>query len=138
MHDIVSAVLVARLAPVSVACGALPVPPRVRSDAAHTSPTAVQGKVARKKLRDRRQLLITTADKIAVRDYVSSTIGPEHLTRLYAVADRWSGLEWDGLPESFVIKANHTSGAVRIVPSKQAKTEPPVMHGAAQMIIRMG
>lgn len=78
-------------------------------------PETFTGKVRWKMLKDRRPLLTTFADKVAVRDYVSRTIGPEYLTTVYAVLEDLDGFERSGLPREFVAKASHASGGVWIV-----------------------
>jgi hypothetical protein len=78
-------------------------------------PTTFNDKVRYKMLRDRRQLLVTMADKAAVRDYATSLVGPEYLPRLYGIlrdpADLWA-LD---LPPAYVVKPTHGSGAVLAV-----------------------
>ncbi|HUI03782.1 MAG TPA: ATP-grasp fold amidoligase family protein [Acidimicrobiales bacterium] len=68
-----------------------------------------------KMAKDRRPLLTTFADKVAVRDYVASAVGPEVLTALYAVVDDPADLDPSALPDQFVVKPNHTSGTIWIV-----------------------
>ncbi len=86
-------------------------------------PVSFSQKVLWKMLKDRRPLLTTFADKIAVRDYVAHAVGPEVLTELYAVVADPTELEPDRLPERFVVKPNHASGMIWIVgdeaPSQQ-------------------
>ena len=48
-------------------------------------PVTFTQKLLWKMVKDRRPLLTTFADKIAVRDYVAHAIGPEVLPQLYAV-----------------------------------------------------
>jgi hypothetical protein len=64
---------------------------------------------------DRRPILQTFADKVAVRDYVADRIGDEHLSHLYGVHARSDQVDWAALPQEFVAKASHGSGAVVIV-----------------------
>lgn len=73
-------------------------------------------------LRDHRNLLVTFADKIAVRGYVTSVIGDGHLPAAYAVLDDPAELATVELPTSFVVKPTHGSGAVVVV-NEQAPVE---------------
>lgn len=73
-------------------------------------------------LRDHRRLLVTFADKAAVRDYVDSVLGPGHLPIAYAVLDSAAELSDLALPPTYVVKPTHGSGAV-IVVSEQAPEE---------------
>jgi hypothetical protein len=56
---------------------------------------------------DRNRLLPIISDKLAVRDFVRERVGPEVLTKIYAIYDRESEIHTKSLPESFVLKANH-------------------------------
>ena len=82
-------------------------------------PQTFRQKVRYKMLRDRRPLVVTFADKAAVREYVAATVGPHYLPRAYAVSDDPSVLP--ELPETFVVKPTHGSGAAIIV----SPTAPP-------------
>ncbi len=55
------------------------------------------------------------ADKLKVRDYVTDVIGEDHLVPLLGVWDDAAEIDWAGLPDSFVLKANHGSGLNLIV-----------------------
>lgn len=62
------------------------------------------------KLYNRAPLLTICADKYRVREYVRDR-GLEHtLTKLYAVYDRASEIEWEQLPPKAFLKTNHGSG----------------------------
>jgi hypothetical protein len=54
-------------------------------------------------------------DKLAVRDYVRERVGEEHLVPLLAVPDEFTQDVFDSLPETFVMKANHGCGFVKVV-----------------------
>jgi hypothetical protein len=74
-------------------------------------------KIRYKMAHDRRKILTTFADRVAVRDYVTERIGKSFLTEIYAVLDS-AGLDFfdiASLPRNFVIKATHGSGGVIIV-----------------------
>ena len=78
-------------------------------------PTTFSQKLLYKMVHDRRPLLTTFADKVAVRDYVAGKVGPEVLTELYAVVPDPELLDPAGLPREFVVKPNHASSLVWIV-----------------------
>src|SRR5699024_7247976 len=50
------------------------------------------------------------ADKFEVRDIVKQRVGPEVLNELYAVYDSVKEIDISRLPNSFVMKATHSSG----------------------------
>lgn len=92
------------------------------------NPQTFREKVRYKMLRDHRQLVVTFADKAAVRDYVATTIGQQYLPRAFAIVEDPSTLVDIRLPDAYVVKPTHGSGAVIIV-SDQA---PPDARLAAE------
>lgn len=50
------------------------------------------------------------ADKYAVRPYIAEKIGKEHLVPLLGVWDSPDDIDFDSLPDQFVLKCNHNSG----------------------------
>lgn len=58
------------------------------------------------------------ADKWRVREYVTAKTGGATLNELYGVYDNPEEIDWNALPESFVIKCNIGSGNNIIVPDK--------------------
>ncbi len=78
-------------------------------------PRTFRDKVRYKMLRDHRDLVVTFADKAAVRDYVARMVGHQYLPKLYALADDPSELYTAALPATFVVKPTHGSGAVIVV-----------------------
>jgi hypothetical protein len=62
-------------------------------------------------LTDRRPVLTTFADKLAVRGYVASRVGADVLPELHAVTDTPTALRWGELPREFAIKPTHAPGA---------------------------
>lgn len=61
----------------------------------------------RKKILDRNPILTQMADKHDVRAYVAERIGPQHLTELYCITNDPTQIDFDQLPNRFVIKATH-------------------------------
>lgn len=55
------------------------------------------------------------ADKLRVREYVKSKIGEKHLIPLLAAPEVFTREVFDSLPASFVMKANHGCGFVKVV-----------------------
>lgn len=58
------------------------------------------------------------ADKLKVREYVKSIGEGDILTKLIAVYDKASDIDWNALPDSFAIKTNHGCGSNIICPDK--------------------
>lgn len=72
------------------------------------------------KLYNRRSEYTMMADKYAVREYVKKTIGEEYLIPLLGVWDRPEDIDFDVLPEQFVLKCNHDCGSVIICRDKSS------------------
>ena len=71
------------------------------------------------KLHDRNPLYTTLVDKYAVRKYIADTLGEEYLIPL--VGGPWKNadeINFDALPEQFVLKCNHDSGGVIVCKDK--------------------
>ena len=58
------------------------------------------------------------ADKIAVRDWIKTKIGEEYLIPIYGTYDSFDEIDFDKLPDQFVIKTNHSSGWNIVVKDK--------------------
>ena len=58
------------------------------------------------------------SDKYLVRKWVKEKIGDEHLIPLLAIYDKFEDIDFDNLPNEFVIKCNHGSGYNIIVKDK--------------------
>ena len=65
-------------------------------------------------------LMTTLVDKYRCRDYVAQIIGEEHLVPLYGKYDSFKEIDFDALPDEFVLKCNHDSGSVAICKDKKA------------------
>lgn len=70
------------------------------------------------KLFDQDREIIRCSDKIRVRDYIRERVGDNYLNDLYQVHDHFDDIDFDALPNAFVIKVNHDSGTVILVPNK--------------------
>lgn len=57
-------------------------------------------------------------DKVAVKDFVAKTIGPQYLILTLGVWDNPEDIDFDSLPERFVLKANHNSNGIHICKDK--------------------
>jgi len=81
-------------------------------------PTLLSEKIQWLKLYDQRPIYNICADKYRVREYVTKRGGEKCLVPLIFVTENPLKIDFDALPESFVMKANHTSGDVLLVPDK--------------------
>lgn len=71
------------------------------------------------KLHDRNPLYTTLVDKYAVKEYVSEHIGAEHVIPVIG-GPWWSAndIDFDSLPDQFVLKCNHDCGSVVVCTDK--------------------
>lgn len=72
------------------------------------------------KLYDRNPLYTTLSDKYLVRDFVSERIGEQYLVPLLGVWDHVEEIDYDSLPNQFVLKCNHDSGSVVVCKDKES------------------
>ena len=62
------------------------------------------------KLYDRKPEYTVMVDKYLVRDYIAKKLGEQYLIPLLGVWDDPEEIDFDSLPEQFVLKCNHNSG----------------------------
>ena len=78
-------------------------------------PTKFSEKIQWLKLNDHNPLYTTLVDKLRVKEYVAKRIGAEYVIPIIAEWDAPSDINWDALPEQFVIKTNHDGGGHGVV-----------------------
>lgn len=71
------------------------------------------------KLNDRKDIYTSMVDKRAAKDFISERIGDEHIIPALGVWEHFSEIDFDKLPDSFVLKCTHDSGSCIICKSKQ-------------------
>jgi hypothetical protein len=74
------------------------------------APVTYNEKLQWLKLYDRKPEYIKYADKYAVRSYIRETIGEQYLIPLLGVYESVEEIDWDSLPNQFVLKCTHGSG----------------------------
>ena len=85
-----------------------------------SGPVYFTEKIQWQKLRDRNPLYHTLVDKAEVKPYVAERIGEAHVVRTLGVWDEVSQIDWDALPQQFVLKCTHDSGSAVICTDKAA------------------
>lgn len=70
------------------------------------------------KLYDRKPEYTKIVDKYAVREYIAEKIGEEYLIPLLGVWDSFDEIDFDKLPDQFVLKCTHNSGGLVICKDK--------------------
>jgi len=71
------------------------------------------------KLYDHRPEYSRMVDKYAVKEYIAETIGPEYVIPLLGVWDRAEDIDFDSLPQQFVLKTTHDSGGIVVCKDKK-------------------
>ena len=70
------------------------------------------------KLHDRNPEYITMVDKYAVKQYVADKIGEQYIIPTLGVWDRFDDIDFNSLPNQFVLKCTHDSGGLVICKDK--------------------
>lgn len=73
-------------------------------------PKAYTEKLQWLKLYDRRPEYVTMVDKCAAKNYVASKIGDEYIIPTIGIWDNPDDIDFNSLPDKFVLKCNHNSG----------------------------
>ena len=71
------------------------------------------------KLHNRKPIFTQMVDKVSVRDIVAERIGPEYLVPMLGVWDSVDDIDFQALPDKFVLKCTHDSGDLVICKDKQ-------------------
>lgn len=71
------------------------------------------------KIHNRRPAYTTMVDKVKVKEYVASLIGDECIIPTLGVYNSFDEIDFDKLPNEFVLKCNHDSGNVIVCKDKR-------------------
>ena len=74
------------------------------------------------KLYDRKLLYTKIVDKYAVKEYVANIIGKEYVIPTLGVWDTPEDIDWDSLPQRFVLKTTHGGGNAGVIICKDKST----------------
>lgn len=88
-----------------------------------SKPKTIDEKIQWLKLYDKNPLKTQLADKYLVRDYVKKIVGEKYLIPLIGVWDNFDDIDFNSLPERFVLKATHGCGCNIIVKDKTSFDE---------------
>lgn len=75
------------------------------------------------KVNDRRPEYSQLVDKLAVRDYIAEVLGEKYLFPLLGKWESFEDIDFDSLPNQFVLKCNHDSGSTKVIKDKSALTQ---------------
>ncbi|MBQ3697430.1 MAG: hypothetical protein II883_05875 [Spirochaetales bacterium] len=83
-----------------------------------SSPKTFNEKMNWLKLHDRNPSYVSLVDKYEVKQIVSEIIGPEYVIPNLGIWDNPEAIDFDALPDQFVLKCSHDSGSRVICPDK--------------------
>ena len=75
------------------------------------------------KVNDRHLEYGKLVDKLAVREYIDKVLGEGHLFPLLGYWESFDAIDFNELPNQFVMKCNHDSGSTKIIKDKASLTE---------------
>ncbi len=70
------------------------------------------------KLNTRNPKLPALVDKYAVKEIIRNRLGEEYVVKCYGVWDSFDEIDFDSLPEKFVLKCTHDSGGIVVCTNK--------------------
>lgn len=80
------------------------------------------------KLNDRNPLYHRLVDKVEVKGEIAERIGKEYIVPTLGVWDSPDSIDWDSLPDSFVLKCSHDSGSIIICRDKATFDREAAVH----------
>ena len=84
------------------------------------NPQSLSEKVIWRKHFCRNPLMPVTTDKVKAKHYLSNLIGTDYLIPTLLATDNLDEIDFDSLPDNYIIKPNHTSGHWHIVTQGKA------------------
>lgn len=98
-------------------------------------PVGFNDHVVHRILYDRDPLLKQLCDKLAVRDIIRERVGAEFVVPLLGVWAKSRNIDWQSLPERFVLKPSHGSGHTALVTGAGVR-DPVELAGRAEAWLR--
>ena len=86
------------------------------------APKSFNEKLQWLKLYNRQPLYTSLVDKYAVKDYIEARIGSDYIIPTLGIWDKPEQIEWDMLPNRFVLKTTHGGGGTGVVICKDKRT----------------
>ncbi len=84
------------------------------------SPKSFNEKLQWLKLNDKKYFYTQLADKVEAKKYVANIIGENYIIPTLGIYNRFEDIDFDELPNQFVLKCTHDSGGVVICTNKNA------------------
>ena len=87
------------------------------------NPVGYNEKLQYIKLYDKHPEYNRLVDKLAVREHIEKVLGPEYSIPLLGAWKSFNEIDFEKLPNEFVLKCNHDSGSSRVIKDKSALTK---------------
>lgn len=81
-------------------------------------PVSFNEKLQWLKIYDRKDIYTTMVDKYEVKKYVAEILGDRYIVPTLGVWDKFDDIDFNGLPEKFVLKCTHDSGGLVVCRDK--------------------
>ena len=99
------------------------------------NPKTYNEKIQWLKLYNRNPLYTSLVDKVEVKKYVDDILGPGHTFPLLGSWEKPEDIEWDKLPNEFVLKCNHNSAVGMAICKDKVKGLYTKAHGGDKIFI---
>lgn len=109
---------------------------RVGYDLNLENPKTFNEKIQWIKLHDRDPKYCRMVDKYEAKKYVSEKIGEAYIIPTYGVWDHFNEIDFDTLPEQFVLKCTHDSESVVVVREKRTMDKAAIRRGLEKSLRR--
>ena len=86
------------------------------------NPKTFTEKIQWLKINNRKPEYTRMVDKLAVKEYVAGIIGEEYIIPTLGVWDKTEEIDWESLPDQFVLKTTHGGGGGGVVICRDKKT----------------
>lgn len=83
------------------------------------NPTSFNEKLQWLKINDRKEVYTNMVDKYYAKEYISNVIGEKYVIPTIGVFDKFDDIDFESLPNQFVIKLTHDSGGIVICKDKK-------------------
>ena len=91
---------------------------RMKKELSLENPRTFNEKLQWLKINDRKDIYTTMVDKYEAKKYVANIIGGEYIIPTLGIYGKFEEIDFDKLPNQFVIKCTHDSGGLAIVKDK--------------------
>lgn len=101
-----------------------------------SNPRTFNEKLQWLKLNNQKDIYTTMVDKFKAKEYIRSIIGDKYIVPTLGVWDRTEDIDFDTLPDRFVLKVTHDSGGVCICGDKKSFDKERFIRKLSQSLVR--